>query len=308
MTGTIDLGGGAPAGGAGEAAKETTTAGFKADVLDESRRRTVLVDFWAPWCGPCKQLAPALEKAVREAGGKVALVKMNIDQHPSIAGQLGIQSIPAVIAFRDGQPVDGFMGAIPESQIKQFIDKVAGEAGGEGGDQLAEALAAAGQAREAGDAQAAAQLYSAVLQQAPENAEALAGLAELYLDAGQTDEAKDLLAQVPEAERGAPAVGRVQARIDLAEETAALGDPADLERRIAENPRDHQARYDLAMIHNARGDREAAAAELLAIIRAERSWNDEAARTKLLQLFEAWGLDDPATLSARRQLSSLLFS
>ncbi|MER8772347.1 thioredoxin [Mesorhizobium sp. M0960] len=286
--------------------KDTTTAGFAADVIQESRRQPVLVDFWAPWCGPCKQLTPLLEKAVKAAGGKVKLVKMNIEDHPSIAGQLGIQSIPAVIAFKDGQPVDGFMGAIPESQITQFIQKVGGKDGG--APQVAEALAAAAEAREAGDVQTAADIYDAILEQAPETIEAIAGLGDLLFEAGDTEGADAMLARAPEAKKDAPQLAALRAKMALAAQAAVLGNPAELERRLAENPGDHQVRFELAMIQNAKGDRMAAADNLLAIIKADRSWNDDGARTQLLQLFEAWGMTDEATLSARRKLSSLLFS
>ena len=291
---------------AGNLIKDTTTAAFAADVIQESRRQPVLVDFWAPWCGPCKQLTPQLEKAVKAAGGKVKLVKMNIDDHPSIAGQLGIQSIPAVIAFKDGQPVDGFMGAIPESQIGEFINKVGGKAGG--GNQVAEALVAAAEARAAGDAQAAADIYDAVLEQAPETIEAIAGLGELLFEAGDAEGAEAVLARAPEAKKDAPALAALRAKMALAAEAAALGNPAEFERRLAADPGDHQARFDLAMIQNGRGERMQAADNLLAIIKADRTWNDDGARAQLLTFFEAWGMTDEATLSARRKLSSLLFS
>ena len=286
--------------------KDTTTAAFAADVVQESRRQPVLVDFWAPWCGPCKQLTPLLEKAVRAAGGKVKLVKMNIDDHPSIAGQLGIQSIPAVIAFKDGQPVDGFMGAIPESQIGEFITKVGGK--GNGAPPVAEALAAAAEAHAAGDAQTAADIYDAILAQAPETIEAIAGLGELLFEAGDAQGAEALLATAPEAKKDAPALAALRAKMTLAAEAAALGNPAEFEQRLAANPGDHQARFDLAMVQNARGDRHAAADNLLAIIKADRTWNEDGARAQLLKLFEAWGMTDEATLAARRKLSSLLFS
>lgn len=295
--------GGAPAG---DVIKDTTTAAFAADVVQESRRQPVLVDFWAPWCGPCKQLTPLLEKAVRAAGGKVKLVKMNIDDHPSIAGQLGIQSIPAVIAFKDGQPVDGFMGAIPESQIAEFITKVGGK--GNGAPPVAEALAAAAEARGAGDLQTAADIYDAILEQAPETIEAIAGLGDLLFEAGDTAGAEEVLAKAPEAKKDAPVLAAVRARIALAAQAAALGNPAEFEQRLAANPGDHQARFDLAMIQNAKGERTQAADNLLAIIKADRTWNDDGAKTQLLQFFEAWGMTDEATLAARRKLSSLLFS
>jgi putative thioredoxin len=295
----------ADAQAAATAIKDTTTASFATDVLQESRKQPVLVDFWAPWCGPCKQLAPALEKVVRASGGKVKLVKMNIDEHPSVAGQLGIQSIPAVIAFKNGQPVDGFMGAVPETQIREFIDRVAGKGAGP---QIAEALAAAAQAREAGDLQTAAGLLEAVLAEQPDNVDALGGLADLLLETGDRAGAEELLAGVPEDKKDAPAVAAVRAKIALAAQAAELGDSAELERRLAENPKDHQARFDLAMIQNALGKRTEAADNLLAIVKADRTWNDDAARAQLLQFFDAWGLMDEVTLATRRKLSSMLFS
>ena len=297
--------GGGPAPAA-DLVKDTTTAAFSADVIQESRRQPVLVDFWAPWCGPCKQLTPVLEKAVKAAGGAVRLVKMNIDEHPAVAGQLGIQSIPAVIAFRDGQPVDGFMGALPESQVQEFIRKVGG--GGNGAAQVAEALAAAAEAHAAGDAETASDIYQAVLEQAPETVEAIAGLAELLFEAGDAAGAAAVLQRAPEAKKDAPALAALRARMALAEQQASLGDPAELEARLASNPKDHQARFDLAMIQNALGERDKAADNLLAIVRADRGWNDDGARNQLLQFFEAWGMTDDATLAARHKLSSLLFS
>jgi putative thioredoxin len=298
-------GDGAAAGADASVVKDTTTASFAADVLQESRRQPVLVDFWAPWCGPCKQLAPALEKAVQAAGGKVKLVKMNIDDHPAVAGQLGIQSIPAVIAFKDGQPVDGFMGAVPESQIREFIDRVGGKGGGP---RIEEALAAAAEARAAGDAQTAAGIFDAVLQQAPDNLDALGGLAEMLFEAGDAAGAEEVLARAPADKADAPALAGVRAKLALAAQAASLGNPAELQARLAANPNDHQARYDLAMIQNALGNHAEAADNLLAIVKADRGWNDDGARAKLLQLFEAWGMTDEVTLASRRKLSSLLFS
>jgi putative thioredoxin len=286
--------------------KDTTTASFAADVIQESRRQPVLVDFWAPWCGPCKQLAPALEKAVKEAGGRVKLVKMNIDDHPAIAGQLGIQSIPAVIAFKDGQPVDGFMGAVPESQIRDFIQKVAGKDNGKA--QLEEAMAAAAEARAAGDLQTAADIFDAVLQQSPDNLDALAGLADLLFEAGDVAGAEELLAKVPVDAKETAALAAIRAKLALAKQAASLGNPAEFEARLAANPKDYQARFDLAMVQNALGQRTEAADNLLAIVKADRTWKDDGARAQLLQFFEAWGMTDEVTLATRRKLSSLLFS
>lgn len=286
--------------------KDTTTAGFAADVIQESRRQPVLVDFWAPWCGPCKQLTPVLERIVAEAGGSVRLVKMNIDEYPSIAGQLGIQSIPAVIAFKDGRPVDGFMGAIPESQMREFIQRVGGAAQGDG--RIEEIMAAGVEAAAQGDWAMAAQIYAAVLQEVPDHIDALAGMAGALFEAGDVARAKQVLDGVPEDKRDNAAIGGVRAKIALAEQTAVLGDPSELLRRIEADPNDHQARFDLAIIQNARGQRQQATDSLLSIVRADRAWKDDAARSQLLQFFEAWGVSNEATLSARRKLSSLLFS
>jgi putative thioredoxin len=296
----------APAAPVAELIKDTTTAAFSADVIQESRKQPVLVDFWAPWCGPCKQLTPVIERVVQAAGGRVKLVKMNIDDHPAIAGQLGIQSIPAVIAFKNGQPVDGFMGAVPESQIRDFIDKIAGKDGGQ--PQIAEALAAAAEAREAGDLQTAVQIYDAVLEQVPDNIDAIAALADILFEAGDVEGANEVLARAPDDKKSAAALVSVRTKMALAEEAAALGDSAELERRLALDPGDHQARFDLAMIQNAKGQRTEAADNLLAIVKADRNWNDDGARAQLLKLFEAWGFTDEVTLSTRRKLSSLLFS
>jgi len=301
--------GAAPANAAapvGDLIKDTTTAAFSADVIQESRKQPVLVDFWAPWCGPCKQLTPVIERVVQAAGGRVKLVKMNIDDHPAIAGQLGIQSIPAVIAFKNGQPVDGFMGAVPESQIRDFIDKIAGKDGGQ--PEIAEALAAAAEARDAGDLQTAVQIYDAVLEQVPDNIDAIAALADILFEAGDVEGANEILARAPDDKKAAAALVSVRAKIALAEEAAALGDSAELERRLAQNPGDHQVRFDLAMIQNAKGLRTEAADNLLAIVKADRTWNDDGARAQLLKLFEAWGFTDEVTLATRRKLSSLLFS
>lgn len=293
-----------PAESAGDLVKDTTTAAFRKDVIDESQRQPVLVDFWAPWCGPCKQLAPAIEKVVREAGGKVKLVKMNIDEHPDIAGQLGIQSIPAVIAFQKGQPVDGFMGALPESRIRQFLERLVGPVV----DAAAEALAEADRLAGEGDAAGAAQLYAALLEKQPGDQKALGGLARVYLDMGEVDQARELLAAFPAAAKEDPALAAARAALDLAEQAAGVGDLAPLIAAVEANPADHQARFDLAVALNAAGKRDEAADHLLASIRKERGWNDEAARKQLLQFFEAWGPMDAATVAARRKLSAALFS
>ncbi|HEY9058775.1 MAG TPA: thioredoxin [Aurantimonas sp.] len=291
--------------------KDTTTANFSADVIQESRRQPVLVDFWAPWCGPCKQLTPIIERAVKAAGGKVKLVKMNIDDHPAIAGQLGVQSIPAVFAFVDGQPVDGFMGALPESEVKAFIDRLPKGRNGGADDPVAQALEQARQLLADGDAGGAAQLFGAVLQHEPGHAAATAGLAECYLAAGDAARAKALVDGYAAEDSGKPedpALAAIRTKLKLAEEISQLGDPVALQARIEGNPDDHQARYDLALIAQAKGDRATAAGHLLEIIGRDRTFKDDAARKKLLEFFEAWGPTDPATKEARRKLSSLLFT
>ncbi len=289
----------AAAGGA----KEVTTASFRQDVIAESMRQPVMVDFWAPWCGPCKQLTPILERAVAATGGKVKLVKMNIDEHPQIAGQLGVQSIPAVYAFSRGQPVDGFVGALPESQIRQFLERLVGPVG----DPVKEALEEAAVALAEGDAETAAAIYAEILEADDNNPAALAGLARLHLDAGRLDDAKAVLAAAKGSAAQDGAVVAAKAAVDLAEQSADLGDLGDLERRIAQDPDDFQARFDLALALNAKSKREDAADQLLDIIRKDRSWNDDGARKQLLQFFEAWGFADPASANGRRKLSGLLF-
>jgi putative thioredoxin len=298
---------GAPGAAAGDLIKDTTTAGFQTDVIAESRNQPVLVDFWAPWCGPCKQLTPRLEAAVKKAGGKVKLVKMNIDDHPSIPGQMGVQSIPAVIAFDNGQPVDGFMGAVPDSQLEEFISKLGGSAQNAQDEALAQALEAAAAAREAGDLNRAAQVYQMILQQMPDNAAAYAGLAGMLLDAGQEEQARQMVEQAPEGIAASAELASIRAQMELAEKVAGLGDPAEMERRLAENPNDHDTRFDLAQLRNATGDREGAADLLLEIMKADREWREDGARLELLKFFEAWGPVDPATVRARRKLSTLLF-
>ena len=300
--GNVTIGSGTPAGSSG-AAKEVTTTSFRQDVIAESARQPVLVDFWAPWCGPCKQLAPILEKAVAASQGKVKLVKMNIDDHPEIAGQLGIQSIPAVIAFQRGQPVDGFVGALPESQIKQFLERIAGPMGDPVKDMLEEAAAAAAE----GDAETAAAIYSEILAEDEANGAAIAGLARLHIEAGNLDGAKAMLDLATGSAAADPAVAAARAALENAEQSAGLGDADDLLRRIESDPADHQARFDYALALNARGKRDDAATALLDIIKADRSWNDDGARVQLLKFFEEWGFADPASATGRRKLSGLLF-
>ena len=284
---------------------ETTTQGFMKDVIEESRQQPVLVDFWAPWCGPCKQLTPVLEKVVKAAKGKVKLAKMNIDQHPAIPGQMGIQSIPAVIAFSNGQPVDGFMGALPESQVIAFLERLTKDKiGGEEKDLLK----SADEALAAGDATDAANLYSQLLAQDNANVAALAGLARCYVQSGSIEQAKKTLEMVPEGKQNDAAVAAARAAIDIAEQAQSVGPVGELEQKVAANPLDHQARFDLATALNAQGKRAEAVEQLLAIVRKDRTWNDDAARKQLVQFFEAWGFDDPAAVEGRKRLSSILFS
>ena len=285
--------------------KETTTQTFVKDVIEESKRQPVLIDFWAPWCGPCKQLTPVLEKVVRAAKGKVKLVKMNIDEHPAIPGQMGIQSIPAVIAFVNGQPADGFMGALPEAQVTAFIERLTKDKiGGAAQDLLKEAEAMLA----GGDPAGAAEIYAELLAEEPGNVAALAGLARCYFETGAADKAKQTLALVPEAKRNDPAVAAVRSQIELAEQAASLGPIAELEKKVAANPLDHQARFDLALAYNAKGQRAEALDRLIEIVRRDRKWNDDGARKQLVQLFEAWGPTDEATVDGRKRLSSILFA
>jgi putative thioredoxin len=298
----LDIGGG-PA--AADVVKDTTTQGFVKDVIEESKRQPVLVDFWAPWCGPCKQLTPILEKAVKAAKGKVKLVKMDIDKDPAIPGQMGIQSIPAVIAFSNGQPVDGFMGALPESQVVAFLERLTkGKIGSEEKDllKLADEALAAGNAAEAAD------IYAQVLAQDSGNVAALAGLARCYVETGNIEQAKKTLALVPEAKINEAPVAAARAAIDLAEKAKAVGPLDQLEKKVAADPLDHQARFDLATALNAAGKRTEAANHLLDIVKRDRKWNEDGARKQLVQFFEAWGPADEATMEGRKRLSSILFS
>ncbi|WFU17009.1 thioredoxin [Bradyrhizobium sp. CB3481] len=304
----VEQGGGPAPQAASDLIKETTTQTFMKDVIEESKRQPVLIDFWAEWCGPCRQLTPVLEKAVRAAKGKVKLVKMNIDQHPAIPGQMGIQSIPAVIAFVNGQPADGFMGAVPESQVNAFIEKITKGVTAPGEPNIAEILKEAEAVLAEGDPAAAAQIYAEILGFDATNIPALAGLAKCYVTTGAVEQAKQTLAMVPESKRNDAAVKAVQASIDLAEQAKALGPVTELEQKVAANPLDHQARFDLATALNALGKRAEATNQLLEIVKRDRKWNDDGARKQLVQFFEAWGGADEATVEGRRRLSTILFS
>ncbi len=297
--------GGALTAAADGVVKDTTTQGFMKDVIEESKRQPVLVDFWAPWCGPCKQLTPVLEKAVKAAKGKVKLVKMNIDDHPAIPGQMGIQSIPAVIAFVNGQPADGFMGALPESQVMAFLERLTKDKiGGEEQDLLKAADAALVD----GDPAAAAEIYAQLLAADSGNVHAMAGLARCYVETGALDQAKQTLDLVPEAKRNEAAVAAARAALEVAEQAQSLGPLAELEAKVLADPLDHQARFDLAVALNAKGQRAEAVEQLLAVVKKDRKWNDDGARKQLVQFFEAWGPTDPATIEGRKKLSSILFS
>ena len=285
--------------------KDTTTQTFVKDVIEESKRQPVLVDFWAPWCGPCKQLTPILEKAVKAAKGKVKLVKMNIDEHPAIPGQMGIQSIPAVIAFANGQPADGFMGALPESQVVAFLERLTKDRiGGEAKDLLQAADAALA----ADDAAGAADLYSQLLAEDASNVPALAGLVRSYVKTGALDQAKQTLALIPEAKQNDAAVAAARAALELVEQAKSVGPVADLEAKVAANPLDHQARFDLALALNGKGQRQDALEHLISIVKRDRKWNEDGARKQLVQFFDAWGPTDEATIEGRKKLSSILFA
>ena len=295
-----------PTNGAGDLIRDSSTATFMADVIQASRQVPVLVDFWAPWCGPCKQLGPLLEKVVREAKGAVRLVKVNVDENQQLAAQMRIQSIPAVFAFVNGQPVDGFMGALPESELKAFVKRLGGDGGL--GAEIEAMLEEAGAAVAAGDPQQASAIYGAVLQAEPENIAALVGLAKLHVEGGDLEAAEQTLAAIPAAKASDPAVAGARAALELARHPVDHSELARLTSAVEADPADHQARIDLAMALNGAGRREEALDQLLSSIRLKRDWNEEAARKQLLQFFEAWGPKDELTVAGRRRLSSILFS
>ncbi len=293
----------------GDVIFDVSAANFENAVLRASMQKPVIVDFWAPWCGPCKQLGPVLETEVTKAGGAVLMAKVNLDTNPELAQALRIQSVPTVYAFFQGQPVDAFMGAQPESKIKEFVGnllKLASQGQPETLD-IDSALKAAADALAREDFPRAIELYAAVFSEDQENASAVAGLVRTFIAAGQIDQAASVLEQAPENVKASPLYAEAQTALELALQKPA-GDASDLEKRLAGNPADHDARFDLALLHYAQGRKNEAADSLLEILRLDREWQDGKAKEQLLKFFEAWGASDPATLSARRKLSSILFS
>jgi putative thioredoxin len=306
IIGGSNTGAGPVPAAAGDLIKDSNTQNFMQDVIEPSRTTPVIVDFWAPWCGPCKQLGPALEKVVKQANGKVRMVKINVDENQQLAQQMRIQSIPAVYAFVNGQPVDGFMGALPESQLKQFVDRLGGQ--GSMAEEIEAAVAEARAALEQQDYQTAAQIFAQVLQVDRENAGAIAGLARCQIAVGDLENAQATLALVPPAKANDPEILSAKAQLELALNPVDTSEVGTLKAKIEKNPDDFQARLDLAILLNGTGDRAEATDQLIYIIKKMRTWDDEAARKQLVKFFEAWGPKDEFTLAGRRKLSSVLFA
>ena len=296
-------------GNGADSIKDVNQEDFAKEVIEGSMAAPVIVDFWAPWCGPCKQLTPALEKAVSDARGAVKLVKVNVDENQQLAAQLRIMSIPTVYAFYQGQPVDGFQGAQPDSQVKEFVKKLAEMGGGSAGPSPVEqALDQAEELLKENAVGQAEALFGQVLQHEAQNLRALAGLAACHLAKGDLENARVFVDALDEEARGSPEFAPILAQIELAEKAAEAGPIGDLMAKVEADAKDHQSRYDLAIALHAAARDEEATDHLLEIIRQDRAWNEEAARKQLLTFFEAWGATDPRTLEARRRLSSLLFS
>lgn len=295
-------------GGGADTIKDVTVETFQQDVLEASMETPVIVDFWATWCGPCKQLTPVLEKVVREARGAVKLVKIDIDQNQTLAQQMRIQSVPTVYAFVGGRPVDAFQGAQPESEIRAFVDKLADMAGTAPPDPVAEALEQARAAVEQEDYETAAGIYMQIVSHAPDNVDALGGLARALIALGRNEDAEKMLEQVPEGQEGHADVAAARAALDLAAQSAAIGDLSPLEEAVAANPKDLTTRFDLAVGLFGSGRREEAIDHLIEIMKTDRTWNDDAARTQLIQFFDTMSPTDEATISGRRKMSAILFS
>ena len=290
--------------------KDTSASNFAADVIDASQETPILVDFWAPWCGPCKQLTPVIEKAVTAAGGKVQLVKLNIDEAPEIAQQMRIQSVPAVYAFFQGRPIDGFMGAVPESQVKSFIDRMVEMANAAAGPSpIDEAAEQAKAAFDSGDASTAGAIYGQILQQEPANIKALAGMGRCYLATGQIEGAQNMLASIPEDQQGEAEVAALRTALELAEQAAtSSGETGELEAKVESDPNDHQARFNLALAYYGQGANKQAIDALVEILRKNLSWNENAAKEQLVKIFEALGDAHPDTIEGRQKMASVLFS